>query len=320
MDRQIRTVLSAEFRRAFHEMSRAQYGLAARSQLIESGIGERTIDNRITTLELVRVLPGVYSIGEPVVTQDLHWMAATLAHRGCVISHRSATALWGLEEPKGTVEVSRVHSQRLRTRLADPGGPNPPRLPRPLIHGPRGLTDDDVGVCRGIPVTSVPRTILDAASTAPLRRLDNLIDEALVRRLVSEEELRGLLGRTRGRRGGANLRLAISDVLIPDGELRSVLELRMLKLCHDHSLPVPLTNQLIHGTEVDCLWPDAMLVVELDGRRTHETGGAFELDRERDARLVSLGYRVLRLTWRMVTRQPTETAQKVRDLLNLREN
>jgi very-short-patch-repair endonuclease len=52
------------------------------------------------------------------------------------------------------------------------------------------------------------------------------------------------------------------------------------------------------GYEVDCLWPDQRLIVELDGRATHVTARAFESDRARDAALTAAGYRVIRVTWR----------------------
>jgi very-short-patch-repair endonuclease len=304
-----------DLRRAFHEIGRTQYGLVARFQLLRSGFSDRTIDNRIGTLELVRMLPGVYSLGEPSITQELLWTASALAHPGSVISHRSASAVWGLEKAKGTIEVSRIHSQRLRTKDPEVPEANAPRLNRPLIHGPRGLLPEDIALCRGIPVTSVPRTILDAASTATLSQLDDLVDSAVARRLIDSLQLRALLDRTRGRRGGGKLRAVISDVLIPEGDLRSELELRGLKLLRDHPIPTPLTNQIVGGIEVDCIWPEYKLIVEWDGRRTHDNGRAFEQDRERDALLGLLGYRVLRLTWRMVTREPMETVAKIRGFL-----
>jgi very-short-patch-repair endonuclease len=66
---------------------------------------------------------------------------------------------------------------------------------------------------------------------------------------------------------------------------------------------------------VDFLWPEAGLVVEVDGRATHGTRRAFQGDRDRDSRLVVAGYRVLRFTWWDVTRRPAVVADRVRRLL-----
>ena len=68
---------------------------------------------------------------------------------------------------------------------------------------------------------------------------------------------------------------------------------------------------------VDFLWPRAGLVVELDGRATHDTRRAFQGDRDRDGRLAVAGYIVLRFTWWDVTRRPAVVADRVRRILGL---
>ena len=66
---------------------------------------------------------------------------------------------------------------------------------------------------------------------------------------------------------------------------------------------------------VDFLWPEVRLVVEMDDFRTHGTRSAFESDRERDAWLVSQGYRVLRFTWRQLTGEPGKVVAVLKTLL-----
>ena len=61
---------------------------------------------------------------------------------------------------------------------------------------------------------------------------------------------------------------------------------------------------VIHGFEVDCLWREERLVVEVDGRTYHSDGRSFEGDRGRDAVLVAHGYRVMRVTWRQIKKHP----------------
>ena len=57
---------------------------------------------------------------------------------------------------------------------------------------------------------------------------------------------------------------------------------------------------------MDAVWPEQRLVVEVDGYAFHRTREAFERDRRRDARLLVAGYRVLRVTWRRLTREPEQ--------------
>ena len=74
-------------------------------------------------------------------------------------------------------------------------------------------------------------------------------------------------------------------------------------------------NARVAGLEVDALWPDERLIVELDGYAYHRTRSAFERDRARDATLQLAGYRVLRITARRLGRDPDTVAAAVRALL-----
>ena len=50
-------------------------------------------------------------------------------------------------------------------------------------------------------------------------------------------------------------------------ETRSVLEQRFLVLCEGADLPLPEVNASVVGLEVDALWREQQLVVEVDGHR-----------------------------------------------------
>ena len=58
------------------------------------------------------------------------------------------------------------------------------------------------------------------------------------------------------------------------------------------------------------------LIVEADGRDAHTVRKAFNADRRRDARLMLLGWRVVRFTWQQVTFEPAYVAATLRGLLN----
>jgi very-short-patch-repair endonuclease len=68
---------------------------------------------------------------------------------------------------------------------------------------------------------------------------------------------------------------------------------------------------------VDCAWPEARLIVELDGRTTHDTADAFEADRARDRRLEAAGWRVIRITWRQLRDTTAEVEADLRRLLGV---
>jgi very-short-patch-repair endonuclease len=80
-------------------------------------------------------------------------------------------------------------------------------------------------------------------------------------------------------------------------------------------LPQPTCNGFVEGMEVDLLWPELRLIVEVDGYGTHGHGRAFESDRVRDQRLLAAGWRVARVTDWQMTELRAETAERFGRLL-----
>jgi very-short-patch-repair endonuclease len=76
----------------------------------------------------------------------------------------------------------------------------------------------------------------------------------------------------------------------------ATLEGRFLRLCRRHRIERPEANVRIGSDEVDFLWRERSLVVELDSCRYHGIRSAFETDRAREVRLKLLGFEVVRFT------------------------
>ncbi|HKR99159.1 MAG TPA: DUF559 domain-containing protein, partial [Candidatus Dormibacteraeota bacterium] len=127
-------------------------------------------------------------------------------------------------------------------------------------------------------------------------------------------EINGLIERSRGRHGLKPLRQALI-AYSPEPVLRSRLEKLFRRRCREYGIETPQTNAVIGHIEVDALWPKQRLVVELASRAFHQTTEAFERDRERDAFLQLKGYRVIRITWRMLTKNPEATRRRLQALL-----
>ncbi len=108
-----------------------------------------------------------------------------------------------------------------------------------------------------------------------------------------------ILALARGQHGAVAVRR-----LAAVGVSRKVAERRFLELIRAARLPEPETNARVHGYEVDLLWRDQRLIVEVDGYAFHSTRGSFERDRRRDADLSARNHRVLRVTWRQITTEP----------------
>jgi very-short-patch-repair endonuclease len=76
-----------------------------------------------------------------------------------------------------------------------------------------------------------------------------------------------------------------------------------------------VVNAHVGRYQVDFHWPAARLIVETDGRETHDTPHQFEEDRRRDLELALAGWRVVRISWRQVTGEPEAVVALLRSLL-----
>jgi very-short-patch-repair endonuclease len=92
---------------------------------------------------------------------------------------------------------------------------------------------------------------------------------------------------------------------------RSELEEMFISLCHDHGFPRPEVNVHIEGYECDFVWREQRLIVETDGAAAHSGERRRVRDLERDAELAAAGWRVIRITYERLLREPQRVADQV---------
>jgi very-short-patch-repair endonuclease len=124
-----------------------------------------------------------------------------------------------------------------------------------------------------------------------------------------------VLERAAGRRGAGRLRELAGYDATTVADARSELELLFADTIREAALPEPQRNVLVAGYEVDAFWPQARLVVELQGYEWHATREAFERDHAKRAALMAAGYAVLALTWRQLRHGRAEVIGTLRALL-----
>ena len=189
-----------------------------------------------------------------------------------------------------------------------------------MIHR-ASLPECEVIVIGGIPATTVPRTLLDLSSAVDEQALRRLVREAEFRRFVETYELVAVLDRHPRRKGRGTLAGIVRERLLTEGFTRSVLEDRFLAFCSDRGLPLPETNvPLVVGgreIEVDCLWREQRVALELDSRRAHDTTASFESDRARDRSLMAANWRPVRITWAQLHRAGDSVEADLRVILGI---
>ena len=269
-----------------------QHGVVSRSQMLGVGLSGHWIDRHLKKGWLELVHRGVYRVG-PVVAPHQREMAALLAcGAGAVLSHRSAAALWEIvPHPGARVPVAVSTTRNLRSRSSGI-----------RIYRFRSLGRDEVTSLGGLQLTTPARTLLDLSGTLPSRDLEQAVARADRRRLLHRSRLELLLARYPRRPGRSRIRTVLASM---DGPIltRSEAEERFISLIRKVGLPLPQTNVLVNGFEVDALWQEERLIAEIDGFAFHSTRVVFEKDRHRDGVLTAAGYRVLRITWRQLTEE-----------------
>jgi very-short-patch-repair endonuclease len=231
-------------------------------------------------------------------------LAAVLScGKEALLSHRSGAWLWGLTARFASpVEVTAESPRRTRRAIQ--------------IHSAEMLTPDDRSCLQGIPVTAVPRTLLDFATVDP-RFLVQALNNAQRLGLLDLIAVDALISRGRGSRGVGRLREALKPHR-PSAFTRSGLERRFLQLVQSSNLPRPSMNLFVEGYELDAYWPAERFAVELDTYDYHGSPSAFEADRIRQENLKLAGIEMTRVTGIRMEREPRTVAKRLHQLLTQR--
>jgi very-short-patch-repair endonuclease len=278
--------------RLIADLAARQHGVVARRQLLAAGLTRHQIGERLRNGRLHQLHRGVYLVGHKVPPPYAREMAALLAcGPSAVLSHRTAASLWNLLPYPAPGDVS----------IMVPPAQNATR-PNLEIHRAR-IAPRDLRPRHRLALTSPPRTILDLAASYEERDLEHLVADANYRGLASDAEMRSELDRNRGKPGTKTLR-KILDLSGGPRRTRSPAERRMLALLRRSGMTGFETNARIHGYEVDFLWRDHGLAMEIDGYDAHSGRVAFERDRLKSATLNAHGIAVMPVTGRQIRDDP----------------
>ena len=275
------------------------HGIVTRRELLRARITAEEIKQRLARGTLIREHRGVYRVGHRAPSLEARYMAAVKAcGERAVLSGRAAAYLRGLI--KGTPPAPDVTApterkvKGVRTRRA------------------RNLASGDVTAHHGIPITTVPRTLMDLSSMLSVNALARAFHEAGIRHKTTPEQIENVLARHPNARGANSLRRVIwGDVHLT----LSRLEDRFLGMLRHERRVLPETNRPAGGRHVDCRWPDLQLTVELDSYTYHRSRHAWEQDRRREREARARGDDFRRFTWGDVFEHPAQLLAELLPLL-----
>lgn len=252
--------------------------------------------------ELVRVLPGVYCVAGTEGHVATRCAAVMASDPNAVITGAAAAALtWWPEREVGVVEAYRRRPVPVRGFRWLAGAP-----PEDLVHRTAHLN-------LATPALGVIDMLPEVGGLA--------IDEALRRRCTTLAELEAALLLTPYRKGNPERRWLLDDSRDqPWSELERTFHRRFRGL----GLPyLYRTNHRVDLGNGDCAFldlalPELLIGFEVDGFAHHSSRAAFEADRTRDARLTSLGWVVVRVTWAMLEHDPDGVERAIRRVIDAR--
>jgi very-short-patch-repair endonuclease len=278
-----------------------QHGVVSVWQLRELGSSQEALRHAVETGRLHPIHRGAYAIGHEALSRHARCHAAVLScGEGALLSHRSAAWLWGLTARFASpVEVTADSPRQTREAIR--------------IHSAEALTRDDEVSAEGVPVTAVPRTLLDFAAVDPWY-LSQALDNARRLGVLDLIAVDALIARSRGFRGVGRLREALKPHRT-SAYTRSGLERRFLQLVRMAKLQPPSMNLFVGEYELDAYWPAERFAVELDTYDYHGSPSAFEEDRIRQENLKLAGIEMTRVTGVRMDREPKTVANRLRMLL-----
>jgi hypothetical protein len=268
---------------AIARLAARQHGLITFLQLLAIGLSRAAITQRVRSGRLHRIHRGVYAVGHPHLSREGQWMAAVLAAgEGSGLSH--LTAAVHLNAWRRAIKGIDVIGSRRRT------------LRGVRVHTYRNLDPRDLTIHRGIPVTTMARTLVDLTDVLTEHQLANVIHEVAFRKRFSERATRAAMARAPGRKLGV-LERALQAHASGSAGTKSDLEDQFLAQL-PAGLPPPLVNAGVQTPtrqlEVDLLWPAERLIVEVDGPG-HARPRTQREDAERERLLNQAGFEVVRV-------------------------
>ncbi|HEX4110664.1 MAG TPA: type IV toxin-antitoxin system AbiEi family antitoxin domain-containing protein [Solirubrobacteraceae bacterium] len=295
--------------REIARLAERQHGVVHVDDLHALGLTNSAISRRVDAGRLHRKGPRTYAVGHEALSEKGEWMAAvlTVGPKAAWLSGVSAAqfrAVWrGAPPPRLEVLTT---SQRGRT------------IPSLQVVRARRVDPRDVTVIDGIPVVTVPRLLVELSATLTAGQLANVIHEAAYRNLFDASATRAAAQRATGRHHLDVLHRALELYEQGSAGTRSRREDRIVRALLKGKGPKPIVGAAltinVTRIEVDLLYPDAKLAVEIDGPG-HRRPRTQREDRLRDALLRGGGYDTLRIA----TPDPQTAVELIADRLIKRQ-
>ena len=278
----------------------------------ECGLSYGQIRTRVANGYLHLIHCGVYGVGHGNLDRDARLLAALFATEpDSFLSHRVAVGIMGLRPinmRQIEVTVPRAHANTEPGLIVH-------RTRRPPVR-------DELRTTNGLRHSSFARALVELAPRETEEELTGLIEEGVRGRLFILDKVEAALERHARAPGLVKLRGALCSY-VDRSDRSSALECAFdRELALRLHLPQPERNVRIRAGgidwEIDCLWREQRVILELDGRPWHITERDIEKDKLKDMKLGAAGYLTVRVTGRRFERDKCGVFADLESLLAAR--
>jgi very-short-patch-repair endonuclease len=274
-------------------------GVITLAQANRAGLSRYAVSRRVRSGRWRRCALGVYFADDRPFTDSAR-IRATVWTYGRQAAASGLAAAWWHGLTNFAPDIVEVTVPRDSNGRSHPGS----RVRR------RDLKSADVVERRGLAVTALPLTVVEAA----VRRGGGarLMDSALQRHTELSALWHAHL-RNKGRYGSPAARRLLQAA--SDGA-RSEAERLLVKLLRDNGITGWRTNYPVGKYKVDVGFPKQKVAIETDGWAFHSDQEAFQKDRERQNYIMLLGWQVLRFTWLDLVEYPERVLAVIRSAIS----
>lgn len=285
-----------------------QGGVIHRRQALECGLSATTIDRRVRSGDWKRVMRSVYRLIDMDRPGDL-LRAAVGVLPSAVVSHESAAEIHRIPMVEAGRAVVSVHTRTTH------------RFPGVIVHRNHDLAATHVVEIDDLPVTTIPRTLIDLGTVLTEGHLRRVVDDVIGMQRVTVQDLALAFDQIakRGKPGATAFRRILDERGTGPGANATTLERLGLRVLREAGLPDPEIEYPIPWNRVrrfDAAYPRERVSIEWDSRRWHGLIDAFERDRRRDREALLHGWTVFRFTWVDVTERPAEVVETIATALH----
>jgi Protein of unknown function (DUF559)/Transcriptional regulator, AbiEi antitoxin len=285
------------------------------AELAEAGFSSKSIQALTSRGVLIRLRRGAYARadlaravqGSAELRERTLAVAAAVAIAGpeAVASHEDAALLQRIDllgrPPAALISVSRPgrHDRLLR------GSPTvrirATSLPPGQVNR-RGI----------VPVTSVPRTVVDLARTTSFRAGVVVADSALYRHKTTKSELASVIESCHHWPGNDRARRVLAfSADLAESPFESVARVAF----DEAGLPPPELQVWVGGdrpiARVDFLWREHRTIAEADGALKYADPDRARQQLQRDAELRDAGFEVVHFSWRELMVNPAQVIERI---------